>query len=78
MPRFFDELPQCIVEWNAVADSPNLFDADFQGQTVLLRLNDFPEEPLYTLIIDGVERDFHDFPPQWTLPGHRGSLPPSG
>lgn len=35
-----------------------------------IRINDFPEEPLYTLMFDGEEiTDLEDWPEQWTRPG---------
>jgi hypothetical protein len=35
-------------------------------QTWTLRLNDFPDEPLYTLLVDGKPLgDFDDWPAQW-------------
>jgi hypothetical protein len=39
------------------------------GQTWLVRLGDFPAEPFYTLLIDGIEvESFDDWPPAWTRP----------
>ncbi len=33
-----------------------------------LRMNDFPEEPLYTLTFKGQSVDFDDCPKIWSLP----------
>jgi hypothetical protein len=30
-------------------------------------MNDFPDEPLWTLIVDGVEHHFDDTPKIWTI-----------
>ena len=39
----------------------------------MLRMNDFPEEPLYTLVVDSREiESFDDFPPAWSKPGLLG------
>jgi len=36
-----------------------------------LRVNDFPAEPLYTLLVDGQEvEDLEDWPPAWARPAH--------
>jgi len=72
MTNLLDQLQQSRVDWGATKESPYIFQAVLQGKVVLLRLNDFPEEPLCTVIIDGAETDLHDFPKTWTLPRHRG------
>lgn len=64
---------QCRVDWELSAESPYLFQAAFENKTVQLRLNDFPDEPLCTIIVDGTETDLHEFPSLWTLPRHRQS-----
>jgi hypothetical protein len=36
------------------------------GRTYIIRINDFPAEPLYTLLIDGKEvEDLEDWPSAW-------------
>jgi len=67
-----DRLLQSQIDWEATKESPYIFQAVFEKNTVRLRLNDFPEEPLCTAIIDGAETDLQDFPKCWTLPRHRG------
>ena len=52
-------------------ESPYLFHSSFHDKIVKLRLNDFPEEPLCTVIIDGIETDLDDFPKNSTMPRHR-------
>lgn len=45
------------------------FFAIFEGLNCFIRVNDFPEETLFTLIIeDGETLDFDDWPAQWTRP----------
>ncbi len=39
-----------------------------QGKIILLRMNDFPDEPLYT-VINGLEiTDIDDLPKNWHVP----------
>lgn len=56
------------------------FRAEVDGSVWELRMNDFPDEPFHTLIIDGEEIiHFDDWPSFWLKPaspdldrGHRG------
>jgi hypothetical protein len=46
------------------------YEARVDGQVWLIGINDFPDEPLYTLYIDGRRvEDFNDWPVPWTRPG---------
>ena len=39
---------------------------EHEGRTLRVRVNDFPAEPLYTLLVDGVEiEDLEDWPSRW-------------
>jgi hypothetical protein len=41
--------------------------ARVQGARWKLKMNDFPDEPLWSLFIDGRRMaDFSDWPPEWT------------
>ncbi len=43
--------------------------ADFEGERWVIRLNNFPAENLYTLIVDDVEvAHFDDWPELWSRP----------
>ena len=53
-------------------ETPFLFSAAIDGSEVRLRLNDFPEEPLCTVIWEGGQQDLNSFGKNWTLPKHRG------
>lgn len=66
-----DKILHSRVDWEPSSESPYIFQATCGGQAVRLRLNDFPDEPLCTLIVEGTETDLHEFPPLWTLPRHR-------
>jgi hypothetical protein len=72
MTSLLHQLQQSRVDWETTRESPYIFQAVFREKVVLLRLNDFPEEPLCTVIIGATETDLQDFPKTWTLPRHRG------
>lgn len=59
------------IAWHNTQD-PYLFSALVDGQEIRLRLNDFPEEPLGTLLWDGGQQDLDDLGSDWTLPRDRG------
>lgn len=43
------------------------YEAIVENRSWRLRMNDFPDEPLYTLIVNGVEIiHFNDWPSDWT------------
>ncbi|MFA7340794.1 MAG: hypothetical protein WC028_28670 [Candidatus Obscuribacterales bacterium] len=71
MNKLVDQLQVARVNWEATSESAFLFRTLFANTQVKLRLNDFPEEPLCTIIVDDVETDIDDFPKTWTLPKHR-------
>ena len=70
--HFVEQLQLAKMDWQSTERNPYVFQGVFQGQVVQLRLNDFPEEPLCTVIVDGTETELHEFPKSWTLPRHRG------
>lgn len=61
------------IDWQKTKESPYLFTANVEGQVFMLRLNDFPEEPLCTLIWSDGEQDLDDLGRKWTLPRHRSN-----
>lgn len=55
------------VVWLPSGDVFAPWHASVGGQAWTLRLNDFPEERLYTLFVAGLPvGDFDDFPPGWS------------
>jgi len=55
------------VGWTRGDDLEMPWGALVDGQTWRVRLNDFPDEPMYALLVDGVPvGDFHDWPEAWT------------
>ena len=61
------------VSWRAATSGlPHvLYEAEVGALAWAVRLNDFPDEPLYTLIIDGTEiLHFDDWPAFWGKQPH--------
>lgn len=57
------------VTWRRTGDAETPYAATVAGRDWRLRLNDFPAEPMYTLVVDGLPiGDFDDWPPAWTRP----------
>lgn len=57
------------VAWNPGADPSFSYEADFNGERMVIRLNDFPDESLYTLLVDNeAVAHFDDWPEQWNRP----------
>jgi len=64
--------PELCMEagWKTATGEENVvFEAAVSGQTWQVRINDFPVEPCYTLLIDGNEvMHFDDWPYFWQRP----------
>jgi hypothetical protein len=57
------------IEWRATGDAELPYEADVDGVRWTVRVNDFPAEPLYTLIVGGAEaRDINTWPRAWIRP----------
>ena len=56
------------INWQSVKSERAKFYTYIDGERCELRMNDFPEEPLYTLTFRGQSMDFDDRPQIWTLP----------
>lgn len=59
------------IDWQKSFESEYIFTAMIDGKLWKLRLNDFPEEPLCTVIWEGGQQDLDDLGEHWTLPKHR-------
>ena len=60
------------VKWNEGADPNYPYQTKVNGDKLVIRLNDFPDESLYTLIVNEKEvSSFDDWPKQWS----RGQAP---
>ncbi|MEU1546925.1 hypothetical protein [Nocardia sp. NPDC005745] len=63
-------------QWHSTANGRFPVAAHVGGQWWVLRMNSFPDHPLWTLFIDGAARfDMDDTPATWGRPSAR-SLPP--
>jgi len=55
-----------VTAWNRTGDAFIPWDADVSAQHWQVRLNDYPDEFMYALLIDGKTiGDFHDWPQAW-------------
>ncbi|MBL8484230.1 MAG: hypothetical protein JNJ60_18685 [Rhodocyclaceae bacterium] len=58
------------VTWRGTGNAITPYAADVDGLPWQLRINDFPAEPMYTLIVAGQEVEhFDDWPAAWRKPG---------
>lgn len=57
------------IEWEATGDGEFPYAANLDGHRHTVRINDFPAEPLYTLLVeDQVLTDLDDWPTPWRRP----------
>lgn len=57
------------VVWRPGASAEYPYEGELDGERLVIRVNDFPNENLYTLIVNDVEvASFDDWPNQWTKP----------
>ena len=58
------------VTWRRTASAEIPFEVDVDGRRWSLRVNDFPSEPLYTLLVDGAPvAHLEAWPAAWQRPG---------
>ncbi|BAE52409.1 hypothetical protein [Paramagnetospirillum magneticum] len=58
------------IQWLASGGAEYPYFATVDGQRWRVRVNDFPAEALYTLLVDAREvEDFDDWPTAWVRPG---------
>jgi hypothetical protein len=56
--------------WEHTGDGELPYRAEVDGAELLVRVNDFPAEPLYSLLVNGqVAYDLEDWPEHWVRPG---------
>lgn len=67
MKDIFRRLLSAQINWKEGPGGGRL-QAAFEGQIATLRFNDWPDEIMCTIFIDGEEQDWEDLPPNWTLP----------
>ena len=57
------------VTWRRTASAEHPYEADVGGHRWTLRVNDFPAEALYTLLVDGeAAEDLEEWPAAWRRP----------
>ena len=62
----FSALLAAAIAWRQTTNPEVPWQAEFNGNSLALRLNDFPDEPLYTLLVnDNPLGDFDDWPAAW-------------
>lgn len=69
-----DKMVSSCLEWLPVDGESHLFFTIFENKEIILRLNDFPEEPLLSLIFENNRIDMDNWPDEWTLPRHRNQV----
>ena len=63
------ELAASALAWQPSGDGEFPYVATADARRLTIRVNDFPDKPMYTLLVDGVEAtDLDDWPPTWTRP----------
>jgi hypothetical protein len=57
------------VTWRRTGSAEHPYEAEVEGRRWTVRVNDFPAQVLYTLLVDGVEaEDLEEWPAAWTRP----------
>jgi hypothetical protein len=60
---------ETAVAWSKTGDAEHPYEARVAGARWVVRINDFPAEDLYSLLVDGVEVEhFNDWPKAWQKP----------
>ena len=62
------ELLALEITWSRVQAETPKWIAEVGGERCKLRMNDFPDEPLYTVELKGDFLDIDDPPAMWTIP----------
>jgi len=56
-----------LILWNRHKSSERFWISTVDSVVVYLRINNFPEEPLYTFISEGEIFDLDDLPDRWII-----------
>ena len=66
VPPHFEDCLQAIVKWSRTDDPMALWRSHVGPDTWTVRVNDYPEEHLYTLVVnDEALGKFDEWPRQW-------------
>lgn len=61
------------IKWSRTSDAEHPWCTTLEGKKARVRVNDFPAHSLYTLLIDGSEADFDDWPTAWKKSSKKSS-----
>lgn len=64
---FLQSLQNTELTWIGSRHDPTFYDAVFEGEHVQLRINDFPDEPPYTVFFRDQAIDIEESPRNWHL-----------
>jgi len=70
MSSFVSDLKRWLKQeilWKECSHEDGHYEAVLDGQRVFLRLNDFPDEPLYSVVRGDRKVDMEERPPNWRL-----------
>jgi hypothetical protein len=57
------------IVWRRTKSAEHPYEAEVDGRRWTVRVNDFPAEPLYTLLVDGEPaEDLEEWPAAWRRP----------
>ena len=62
------EILKAKIKWERIPENIRYCSAEYNGSLLLLRINNFPDEPLFTLINGKEITDFDDLPSKWDYP----------
>jgi len=63
------KLADAPLSWVHTGDGESPYCTTLEGRTLVLRVNDFPAEPMYTLVTDGQDiADLDSWPDAWIRP----------
>ena len=68
MPLGIKQVLDTKITWQEVTPGGIEFIAIVQGHACRLRINDFPDEPLFTLTVGSNRFDLDDAPAGWKIP----------
>ena len=64
-----DRLRQLPLIFRSTGDAEHPYTTRLDDHTITIRINNFPAEPLYSILVDGEAiADLEDWPATWTQP----------
>ena len=67
----YKEIKNSVILWEKTVLSKYVFSTPYEDDEILLQLNDFPDQPLCSLIVDDSLLNLEEMPVGWSLPAHR-------